>query len=86
MNYIEKQRRKAARHDAGGDAPLAFASFVFAHAACGEEVIESRLGEGIVACHCLRCNEMGIFDSTSSAYRETCRGPRRASGRSPVQG
>ena len=38
-----------------GEAGLAFAAFVFRHTGCGGELIESRLGEDLLACWCLQC-------------------------------
>lgn len=44
---------------ARGGAGFAFAAFAFEHAGC--ELIESRLGEDLLACWCPRCNETRIF-------------------------
>jgi hypothetical protein len=44
---------------AQGGAGPAFAAFVFEHAGCG--LIESRLGEDLLACWCLRCDETQTF-------------------------
>ena len=44
---------------APGGAGLAFAAFVFEHAGCG--LIESRLGEDLLACWCPQCDETQTF-------------------------
>ena len=44
---------------APGGAGLSFAAFVFEHAGCG--LIESRLGEDLLACWCPRCDETQTF-------------------------
>ena len=44
---------------AQGGAGLAFTAFVFKHAGC--TLIESRLGEDLLACWCPRCEETRTF-------------------------
>jgi len=44
-----------------GEAGLTFAAFVFRHAGCGGELIESRLEEDLLACWCLQCDEARTF-------------------------
>jgi hypothetical protein len=44
---------------AQGGAGLAFAAFVFEHVGCG--LMESRLGEDLLACWCPRCDETKFF-------------------------
>jgi hypothetical protein len=51
-----------------GDAGLAFAAFVFEHAGC--RLIESRLGEDLLACWCQRCNEMQTFGTMPGMQAE----------------
>jgi hypothetical protein len=38
-----------------------FLAFALLHAGCEDEVIEARLDIRILACWCLRCNELRIF-------------------------
>ena len=40
---------------------LSFAVFSLAHAACGDEVIEVRIGEGTLLAWCAACSVMQIF-------------------------
>lgn len=47
---------------AQGGAGLAFTAFVFEHAGCA--LIESRLGEDLLACWCPRCDEARTFGTT----------------------
>jgi hypothetical protein len=44
-----------------GYAGLAFAAFVFRHGGCRGELIESRLGEDLLACWCPPCDEISTF-------------------------
>lgn len=44
-----------------GDPGLAFTAFVFKHTGCGGELIESRLGEDLLACCCPQCDETRTF-------------------------
>ena len=48
---------------AQGGAGLAFTAFVFKHAGC--TLIESRLGEDLLACWCPHCDEMRTFGATA---------------------
>jgi len=49
-----------------GEAGLAFATFVFGHAGCEGELIESRVGEDLLACRCLQCDETRTFGTAAS--------------------
>jgi hypothetical protein len=54
-----------------GYAGLAFAAFVLRHGGCRGELIESRLGEDLLACWCPQCDEMRTFGATApSTYSE----------------
>lgn len=50
MDGVSDRLREFSSRVAGGDASVAFATFVLVHAACGKEVTESRLSEDTVAC------------------------------------
>ena len=50
-----------------GEAGLAFAAFVFMHAGCEGELIESRLGQDLLACWCLQCDARRTFGTAASA-------------------
>jgi hypothetical protein len=45
----------------GGEEHLCFAAFSLAHAACGDDVVEVRLGESALLEWCTACNVMRIF-------------------------
>jgi hypothetical protein len=49
-----------------GEAGPAFAAFVFRHAGCEGEPIESRVGDDLLACWCLRCDETRTFGTAAS--------------------
>jgi len=49
-----------------GHAGLAFAAFVFGHGGCRGGLVESRLGEDLLACWCLQCDEMRTFSTQPS--------------------
>jgi hypothetical protein len=44
-----------------GDVDLSFAAFSLAHAACGDDVLEVRLGEHTLLEWCMACAVMKIF-------------------------
>lgn len=44
-----------------GEEDLSFAAFSLAHADCGDEVLEMRLGEGALLEWCMACDVMRIF-------------------------
>lgn len=44
---------------------LAFAAFVYRHGGCRGELIESRLGEDLLACWCPQCDEVQTFGATA---------------------
>jgi hypothetical protein len=44
-----------------GEEDLGFASFSLAHAACGDDVLEVRLGEMALLEWCMACDVMRIF-------------------------
>jgi hypothetical protein len=48
-----------------GYAGLAFAAFVLRHGGCRGELLESRLGEDLLACWCPQCDEMRTFGATA---------------------
>jgi hypothetical protein len=50
MDGVSDRLREFSSRVAGGDASVAFATFVLVHAACGKEVTESRPSEDTVAC------------------------------------
>ena len=43
------------------DAELSFAAFSLVHAACGDDVLEVRLGEWALLAWCMTCDVMRIF-------------------------
>ena len=43
------------------DDNLAFVAFTLFHSPCGDDVIELRLGEGLLLQWCLACAEMNTF-------------------------
>ena len=45
------------------DDNLAFAAFTLSHSPCGDQVIELRLGEGLLLQWCLACADMNAFVS-----------------------
>ena len=47
--------------DAPDEGNLAFAAFSLAHAACGEDVLEVRIGEHALLEWCMACAVMRIF-------------------------
>ena len=49
------------------DEDLSFAAFVFTHLACGDEVIELRVGERLLLEWCPVCAEMAAFGSYEGA-------------------
>ena len=53
------------------DEELAFAAFVFTHLACGDEVIELRVGERLLLEWCPVCAEMAAFRSYQGATATT---------------
>lgn len=61
MDSVTDLQREISGRTTGGDVSVAFAVFVFAHAGCGDEVLDSRVDEDSVECWCLRCDEMRIF-------------------------
>jgi hypothetical protein len=44
-----------------GEEDLYFAAFSLAHAACGDDVVEVRLGERALLAWCMACDVMRIF-------------------------
>lgn len=46
------------------DVPMAFAAFALTHAACGDRVLELRLGERCLLEWCTDCAEMRAFISS----------------------
>jgi hypothetical protein len=44
-----------------GEGELSFAAFSLAHAACGDDVVEVRLGERTLLEWCMACSVMEIF-------------------------
>jgi hypothetical protein len=44
-----------------GEEDLSFAAFSLAHAACGDDVLEVRLGEKALLEWCMACDVMRIF-------------------------
>jgi len=46
---------------ATGDGELSFAVFSLAHAACGDEVLEVRIGERMLLEWCMACAVMEVF-------------------------
>ena len=48
-----------------GYAGLAFAAFALRHGGCRGELIESRLGEDLLAYWCPQCDEMRTFGATA---------------------
>ena len=49
---------------AQGGAGLALIAFLFEHTGCA--LVESRLGEDLLACWCAQCNEAQTFGTTAS--------------------
>jgi len=47
--------------EAGDEAGLSFAAFSLEHAACGDDVLEVRLGEEALIEWCMACSVMMIF-------------------------
>jgi hypothetical protein len=47
--------------EAGDEADLSFAAFSLEHAACGDDVLEVRLGEVALLEWCMACSVMMIF-------------------------
>lgn len=45
----------------GGETTLSFAAFSLAHAACGDEVVEVRVGDHTLLEWCMACSVMEIF-------------------------
>lgn len=57
-----RARRVKDRHgEPDGVVAGAFLSFTLSHAGCGEDIVETRLGEGLLECWCPRCNESRTF-------------------------
>ena len=46
---------------AAGEGDLSFAAFSLAHAACGDEVLEVRIGERMLLAWCMGCAVMEVF-------------------------
>jgi hypothetical protein len=46
---------------AAGERDLSFATFSLAHAACGDEVLEVRIGERMLLAWCMGCAVMEVF-------------------------
>jgi hypothetical protein len=46
-----------------GEGDLSFAVFSLAHAACGDDVLEIRIGEHMLLEWCTRCAVMEVFGS-----------------------
>ena len=46
---------------AAGEGDLSFAAFSLAHAACGDEVLEVRIGERMLLVWCMGCAVMEVF-------------------------
>jgi hypothetical protein len=46
-----------------GEGELSFAVFSLAHAACGDEVLEVRIGERMILEWCMACAVMEVFGS-----------------------
>ena len=44
-----------------GEGDLSFAAFSLAHAACGDEVLEVRIGERMLLVWCMGCAVMEVF-------------------------
>jgi hypothetical protein len=44
-----------------GEGNLSFAAFSLAHAACGDHVVEVRVGEHTLLVWCMECSVMEIF-------------------------
>jgi hypothetical protein len=47
-----------------GEEDLAFAAFSLAHAACGDDVLEVRIGEHALLEWCMACAIMRVFRTT----------------------
>ena len=47
-----------------GEGNLSFAAFSLAHAACGDEVLEVRIGERMLLEWCMSCAVMEVFGSS----------------------
>jgi len=58
-----------------GEGDLSFAVFSLAHAACGDDVLEVRIGERMLLEWCSGCAVMEVFGSgvTPEASRLACR-------------
>jgi hypothetical protein len=50
-----------AKVEAGDGADLSFAAFSLEHTACGDDVLEVRLGEDVLLEWCMACSVMMIF-------------------------
>ena len=48
-----------------GHAGLALVAFVSKHGGCGDDLIETRLDEDLLACWCPHCDEMRTFGATA---------------------
>jgi hypothetical protein len=48
-----------------GHAGLALVTFVSKHGGCGDDLIETRLDEDLLACWCPHCDEMRTFGATA---------------------
>jgi len=49
---------------------LDFAGFALRHTGCGDEVLEVELDEGgVIACWCLRCDELRVFGARRPEFR-----------------
>jgi hypothetical protein len=46
-----------------GEGELSFAVFSLAHAACGDDVLEVRIGERMLLEWCMACADMEVFGS-----------------------
>jgi hypothetical protein len=49
--------------EATGEGELSFAVFSLAHAACGDDVLEVRIGERMLLGWCMACAVMEVFGS-----------------------
>ena len=49
--------------DVPGEGDLSFAVFSLAHAACGDDVLEVRMGERMLLEWCMACAVMEVFGS-----------------------
>ncbi len=52
--------------DAAGEGDLSFAAFSLAHAVCGDEVLEVRIGERMLLAWCMGCAVMEVFGSSET--------------------